>query len=96
MGDSVTVTWTGGDELSGLDHYSLALKVGDGDYQVINDNLSTSTTLYTFDVVPNQLYVLSLTAYDKAGYEYNQKSVVYTDGYEWPYNYLLFPLHFGD
>jgi hypothetical protein len=95
MGDSVTVTWTGGDELSGLDHYSLSVKINDGNYQVLDDNIPPTTTSFTFDVEPNQLIVVSVTAVDKVGGEYGQKSVMYTDGYEWPYQYLLFPVYNG-
>ncbi|MDY6845653.1 MAG: hypothetical protein SVP52_00760, partial [Chloroflexota bacterium] len=96
MTDSVTITWTGGDDLSGLDHYSLALKVNDGDYKVLADNLPSSTTSYRLDVEPNQLIVVSVTAYDKAGYEFTQKSVMFSDGYVWPYQYLLFPVYNGN
>jgi len=95
MQDSATISWTGGDRFSGLDHYSLSVKVNDGDYLLVDDAMPVTKTFYTFDVEPNQLIVVSLTAYDKAGYEFTQNSVLYTDGYVWPYEFLLYPVYNG-
>ena len=89
MMDSVTVTWTGGDDFSGLDHYSLAFKVNDGQYKVLDDNLPASATSYTLDVEPNQLITVSLTAYDRAGYEYTQKGAMYSNGYVFPFDFII-------
>jgi hypothetical protein len=95
MEDSVDITWSGGDNMSGLDHYALAVKIGDGDYQVRAGNLPATTTSYKLDVGPNQLIVVSITAYDKLGHEFTQKSVLYSNGFEWPYQYILFPVYNG-
>ena len=89
MGDSVTITWTSGENISWLDHYSLSVKINDGNYQVLDDNIPPMTTSYTFDVEPNQLIVVSVTAVDKVGGEYKHLRVLYTDGYEFPYEYNL-------
>ncbi len=89
MGDSVTVTWTSGDNIAWLDHYSLAVKVNGGSYQVLDDNIPPTTTSYTFAVEPNQLIVVSVTAYDTEGNEYNQKSAMYTEGYVFPFDFVI-------
>ncbi len=96
MEDSVTVTWTGGDNISGLDHYSLSVKVNNGDYQLVDDNLPATTTSYTLDVVPNQFIVIKLEVFDKSGHKVNQERAMYTDGYEFPFQYFLFPVYFNN
>jgi len=95
LSDSVTVIWTGGDDLSGLDHYALAVKVGDGDYQVLEEHLSDRTTSYDFSIGPAEIMIVAVTAYDKSGNEYTQKIAMYSEGYVFPYK-LIFPIFFNN
>jgi len=95
LSDSVTVSWSGGDDLSGLDHYALAVKVGDGDYQVLEDNLSDRTTSYDFSIEPAEIIIVAVTAYDKSGNEYTQKMGIYSEGYVFPYEFI-FPIFFNN
>jgi hypothetical protein len=92
--DSFIVTWTGGDDLSGLDHYVLAVKVNDGGYQVLESNLPASTTSYSLNIGPAEIMIVALTGYDKSGNEYTQKIAMYSDGYVFPYQ-NIFPMYFA-
>jgi hypothetical protein len=56
---------------------------------VLDDNIPPTTTSFTFDVEPNQLITVKMTVYDKAGYEYTQESAMYTEGYVFPYHFVL-------
>ncbi len=94
MTSSVTLSWTGGDNRSGLDYYSLAVRVNDGTYQTVAFKLPASTTSYFYPVSREQLVVFALTAYDKSGNATTQKVGLYTDGYVFPYNYT-FPIFFN-
>jgi hypothetical protein len=96
MEDSVNITWSSGDNMSGIDHYALSVKVNDGDFQVRAGNLPASTTSYRLNVLPNQLIVVSITAYDKSGHQTTQEHLMYTNGFEWPYQYILFPVYNGN
>ncbi|MDT8382117.1 MAG: peptidoglycan DD-metalloendopeptidase family protein [Brevefilum sp.] len=96
MTDAVNITWSGGDNMSGIDHYSLSVKVNDGDFQVRAGNLPASTTSYRLNVLPNQLIVVSITAYDKSGNEFSQYSVMYSEGYKFPYQYILIYMFSGN
>jgi hypothetical protein len=96
MEDSVTVTWTGGDDLSGLDHYLLAVKRGDGDYQVLDDNLPVSTTSYGLNIGPAEIMIVAISGYDKSGNESTQKVAIYSDGYIFPYQYIFPAFYTGD
>ncbi len=89
--NSVTITWTGGDDRSGLDYYTLAVNINGAGEQVLENFLPGSTTSYTFPVQNEQLLVFSLTAYDKAGNQGTEKIRMYTDDYEFDYQYI-FPL----
>jgi hypothetical protein len=90
-GNSVTITWTGGDNLTGLEYYTLAVNINGTGETVLENFLSSSTTSYTFPVQNEQLLIFSLTAYDKAGNQCTEKIAMYTDGYEFDHQYI-FPL----
>ncbi len=94
-GSQATLTWTAGDVLSGVDHLVLSMRVNDGDWQVLENNLPPSTKSYTISVSGSQLIVIQLQAVDYAGNESDQKSVFYTNGYEFENNYI-FPLMFNE
>ena len=92
--NSATITWTGGDQLSGLKHYSLSVRVNGGAEQVLVSNLPPTTTSYTYDkLAPKQLLLFSLTAVDRAGNSTVERTALYTPGYEFEYGYHL-PLFF--
>lgn len=91
---SVTINWTGGDDLSGLDHYSFAVNVNGAGYQTLNNNISTSTSTYKLNVAKNQIIIVALTAYDKSGNQHTAKSAFYTEGYVFP-NQYIFPIFFN-
>ena len=86
--NQVTLHWTGGDQLSGLDHYELAVKVDDGEWQVLNSNLSRDTTTYQFALASNQLIVFRLIAKDYAGNLSSYFNAFYTEGYEVDFDYF--------
>lgn len=93
--NSVTIRWTGGDSLSGLDYYSLAVNVNGTGYQTLESNLSRTTGSYTYPVQREQILVFALTAYDKSGNQVVRKVAMYTDGYVFPYEYI-FPIFFNE
>jgi hypothetical protein len=93
--NAVTLTWTAGDNLSGLDYYTLAVSLNSGASQNLSSYLPPSTTSYTFPVQNEQLLVFTLTAYDKSGNQRIERVAMYTAGYEFEYGYL-FPLFIND
>jgi hypothetical protein len=90
-GETVTLSWSASDTLTDIDHYVLSVKINDGGFQILDDNLPKTTTSYQYTVAENQLLVFQLMAYDKAGNERTVKSIMYTKGYEFPNSYS-FPL----
>ena len=95
MSNSVTIRWTGGDNLSGLDYYSLAVNVNGAGYQTLENALLRTATSYTFPVDKEQILVFALTAYDKSGNPNTVKVAMYSEGYVFPYGYIL-PIFFTD
>ncbi|MBW6467526.1 MAG: hypothetical protein K0B06_13545, partial [Brevefilum sp.] len=95
MTNSVTIRWTGGDNLSGLAYYSLAVNVNGTGYQTLENVLTRSATSYTYPASKNQILVFALTAYDKSGNSNTVKVAMYTDGYVFPNRYI-FPIFFND
>jgi hypothetical protein len=94
--DQVTITWTGGDALSGLDYFSLAVNVNGAGYQPIKSFLPRTTTSYTFSPLENeQLIIFKLTAFDKAGNQQEQSVALYTEGYEFEFNFM-FPIFYNE
>ena len=95
MSNLVTIRWTGGDNLSGLNYYSLAVNVNGAGYQTLENILPKTTTSYTYPVGKNQILVFALTAYDKSGNPNMVKVAMYSDGYVFPYRYI-FPVFFNE
>jgi hypothetical protein len=95
--NTATITWSGGDLLSGLKEYSsLTVRVNGGTEQVLASNLPPTTSAYTYkNLEPKQLVVFSLTAVDNAGNSSIQRTALYTPGYEFEYNFS-FPLFFNN
>ena len=87
---TVTISWTGGDALAGLDHYSLAVNIN-GTHRTLAPFLTTTVTTYTIPVEKEQLLAFSLTAYDKAGNQNTSSIAMYTEGYEFEFGYT-YPL----
>ncbi len=92
--NAVTITWEGGDNLSGLNNYALSVRVNSGSAQTLASNLPPTTTAYTFNVKPKQLVVFALTAVDKAGNQQKGYAALYTQGYVFE-NQYIFPLFFN-
>jgi hypothetical protein len=91
----VTLHWTGGDLLSGLSHYELAVKVDDGEWQVLDSNLSRGTASYVFNKnSEDQLVFFRLIAYDMVGNMDIAYVGLYTEDYEFPNGYI-FPYFVG-
>jgi len=96
MSNAVTLTWTGGDALSGLDYFSLAVNVNGAGYQPIEGFLPRTTTSYTYSNLENeQLSIFKLTAFDKAGNQQEQSVAMYTEGYEFEFNFM-FPIFYNE
>ncbi len=94
LGNSVTINWTGGDNRSGLDYFSLAVSVNGSEFQALESSLPNSTTSYSYVFEPEQLLMFALTAHDKSGNQTTEKIALYTEGYEFPYGYK-FPIFFS-
>jgi hypothetical protein len=95
MGSQVNINWTGGDNLSGLDYYSLAVNVNGSGYQNLGSALPRSTTTFSYPVSRNQVVIFALTAYDKSGNQQTYKLALYTDGYVFPHKYII-PAFFNE
>jgi len=94
-GSTINISWTGGDSLSGLDYYSLAVNVNDTGYVSVESYLPKTTTSYPYSIQQEQSLVFALTAHDKSGNQTTQKIAMYTEGYVFPYGYI-FPNIFKD
>jgi hypothetical protein len=92
-GNNLTLTWTGGDNLSGLSYYTLAVNVNRSGDQTLAGYLSPTVTSYTVQVQPEQVLVFTLTAYDKSGNQFTEYAAMFTEGFEFEYGYH-FPLFF--
>ena len=95
LDDSVTITWTGGDTLSGLNYYTLAVNVNNSGYQTLATSLPRTSNTFTFAVSDAQMVVFNLIGYDLAGNATSRKIAMYTDGYEFANGYIL-PSFFFD
>jgi len=89
QGNKVTFNWTGGDELTKLDHYDLGVYWDSGPYQALKNNLPPTTTTYQLSVSPEQILIFEVRAFDISGNVTSRKISVYTEGYEFPYNYVF-------
>ncbi len=94
-GSQVTLNWTGGDSLSGLDYYALAVNINGAGDQPLESSIPRTTTSYTYPVQNGQLLIFTLTAFDKSGNSTQQKVAMHTVGYEFEYEYTV-PLFFSE
>jgi hypothetical protein len=92
---SVDVSWSAGDELSGIDQYVLDMKVNGGEWQSVDSSISRDASSYAINVNEAELIVLRLTVMDKAGNTAIGKAALYSDGYVFPESYL-FPTFWND
>jgi hypothetical protein len=88
---SVTLTWTAGDSLTGLDHFVLRRKLNYEDYSTLDDSISGTVRTYTVPVSENNIMIFDLIAVDRSGNTQSQKISVYTQGYEFPFE-SIFPI----
>lgn len=94
--DTVTLNWTGGDDFSGLGHYSLAVNINNTGFQILESDLPADTTSYEYSIDDIQLMLFELTAYDKSGNPFSEKFAMYTEGYEFPESYSFPTFFFGE
>ena len=87
----VNFTWTAGDQLTGISHYVLDMKVNYGEWQNLESNLSRDVSSYAININESELVILRLTTTDNAGNIFIGKIALYSEGYVFPENYL-FPI----
>ncbi len=92
----VTITWIGGDQLSGVDHYALWVKVNDGDWQELEHSLASTVNSYQITVTDPELVNVKIITYDLAGNLTSQIIAMYTEGYIFDYNYTFPSFYEGD
>ncbi len=85
----VSITWTSGDQLTGINHYVLEMKVNDGDWQTLESDLSRAASSYEIDVNESELIIIKLTVSDNAGNVAIGKTALFSDGYVFPNNYVF-------
>ena len=88
-GDSVTFQWTGSDALSGVAYYDLGIYWDSGGYQVLESAVSRTVNSYQVSVSPAQILIFEVRAYDKSGNQTVSRKSVYTDGYVFPFGYIM-------
>jgi|GEM_PF-630578 hypothetical protein len=84
-----TITWTGGDQLSGLSHYSLRAKIDGSDWQVLETSLDPTVNAYQITLTDPELLFIEITGYDLAGNFTRALTSMYTENYEFDYNYIF-------
>ncbi|MBG0784437.1 MAG: M23 family metallopeptidase [Anaerolineaceae bacterium] len=85
----ITIHWTGGDQLSGLDHYVLNINRNNTGWQVLEANIGPSTTSYQIQLDDPELVIVEIIAYDSANNILSQKIAMYSLNYELDYNYIF-------
>ena len=91
----VNITWTAGDQLTGISHYVLDMKVNDGEWQTLESSLSRDAQSYTINVNEAELVIIRLTITDNAGNTVIGKAALFSEGYVFPDGYL-FPIFEND
>jgi len=94
-GNTLNLTWTGGDNLSGVDYYSLDVNVNDMGLVNIEDRISRNQTSYALPVEEGQLLIIKLTVFDKSGNSQSQRIAAFTNGYVFDQSFI-FPVFFLD
>ncbi len=93
--DHVLLTWKGGDNLSGLDYYTLSVRVNKGQVQLLESYINTDINIYQYEIEKEQLLEFELTAYDKSGNSISRQRAIATEGYEFEYR-ISIPLFLSD
>jgi hypothetical protein len=93
MDDIITLSWSAGDNLAGLDYYSLAVDINNSGFKMLESNLPGTQTSYEYSVEEAQLLEFKLTAYDKSGNHTSQNTVMFTRNYEFEFS-SIFPVFF--
>ncbi len=84
----LTLSWSGTDSESGIDHYELAYRIGSGDWTGFGGNVPATQTSIGFVADLNSTYSFKVRAYDRSGNvsAYSERSVSIggctADGYE--------------
>ena len=87
----VDIFWTAGDQLTGITHFVLDMKVDYGEWQNLESNLSREVSSYAINLNESELVILRLTVTDNAGNVFVGKTALYSEGYVFPESYL-FPM----
>ena len=95
-GGEITLNWTGGDQLSGISHYALWVKVNDGDWQELENELASSVNAYQFTLTDPELLIVEIIGYDLAGNSVHETTSMYTENYEYDFNYIFPSFSEGD
>ncbi len=90
-----TITWDAGDQLAGISHYALAMKVNNGEWQTLDSNLSKEASSYIINVNETELIIIRLMVMDNAGNVTIGKTALYSEGYVFPEG-LIFPIFFNN
>jgi len=94
MGNVVTFTWTAQDALTGIAYYDLGVYMDSGPYQSLGTHIAGTTTTYQIPVSREQILIFEVRAYDHSGNLAKGRISVYTDGYVFPYGYIM-PVFFN-
>jgi len=87
-GSWVTFKWTGGDDLTGLDHFAVGMKVNSGGYHELAGYLPTTVSSYQVPIAEDQLLLFEVIAYDNSGNFSKSVIPVYANKYIFPYQYI--------
>lgn len=85
----VVVTWTVGDQLSGVDNLDISMKVNDNEWQILEEDLPNLTRTYSVSVQDSQLIIIQLSAVDLMGNITTKTTAFYSSGYTFENNYLF-------
>ncbi|QRN83001.1 M23 family metallopeptidase [Chloroflexota bacterium] len=90
-----TITWTAGDQLTGISHYALDMKVNNGEWQPLDSKLAKEASSYIINVNETELIIIRLIVTDNAGNVTIGKTALYSEGYVFPEG-LIFPIFFNN
>ncbi|MCB2214125.1 peptidoglycan DD-metalloendopeptidase family protein [bacterium] len=88
-GDQVVVKWTVGDQLSGVDNLDILMKVNDGAWQILGENLSSLNGSYSISIEDSQLFIFQLSVVDLIGNSNTKTTAFYSSGYIFENNNLF-------
>jgi hypothetical protein len=88
---TVTLRWSASDGLSGLNFFNLSVSINGSGFEMVAKDLPGSTRSYVVSLEKSSLHTFAVTAYDKSGNVLTATVSLYTDGYEFPFQYI-FPI----